>query len=198
MNSLQNKRIDYYKIYTKKPGLSTDTRAAMFAVLPFAAVAVVAAVLIAGKYVSLRGLQSQIEEERAYLAEPSVAADYEEYLNLHVVHSALSDVDGDLLATMDALHTYPEISSALFERVFASADETISITSFSYDETTTALLINGSSRDVYDASGFARALESVSNFSDVTYTGYQSGTDSSYYFTLQCRLAGSAAEEAQN
>lgn len=198
MNSLQNKRIDYCKVYSKKPGLSTDTRALLVAVLPFAAIAIVAAVVLAGKYLNLRGLQTQIDAENAYLADASVAADYEEYSSLYSEYSVLTDIADDLRTTMETLRSYPEISSDLFERVLSSADETISVTSFSYDEASMLLLINGSSRDVADASDFAHALESVSNFSAVTYTGYQSGTDSSYYFTMQCYLAGTATEEAQN
>lgn len=189
MTTLKAKRIDYVKVYNKKPELSQDKRARLTAVLPFAIIAVLAAVLFGFKYNTLRGLQKQIDADAAYVADAENAKQYSQYLDLYYQYENVTNIKTDLKSVTDALATYPEFGSSLFRDITAAAGGNIAVSSYSYDKTTGLLAVYGSSANVTDAAAFAKALEGVGGIASVTYTGYENDSTGRYYFTMQCLLA---------
>ncbi|MEG2233920.1 MAG: hypothetical protein RRZ42_04715 [Oscillospiraceae bacterium] len=199
MRALKQKEINYYKIFNQKPELSDKRKKYISMIAPIAAITFLGAVVLSVQLNQINSVKKQVSAEKAYLNDRTNTAKYEEYNKLYLQVAEINVITEDMRAAVAAINSFPQIRSEIFGSIYAYAGKTISISSIQYDENSAKILITGSSKDVFDASSFAASLERIEAFYSIDYTGYQSGNDNRYFFTMECTVNGTEIipEEAE-
>lgn len=184
MNSLKSKNINFYKVYTRKPGKDDKKGVNLLLVLPPLALALALAGVCYMNSRSLETIKKQCEQNNVYLNDPNVAAQYSEYEAKMSELTQATLRNRQFAAANTALGSYPKVDSSVINAVAEAAGETVKVIAYEYSDDTGALSIQAVTKDVNEPAAFSKRLEGTGKFMSVSYFGYElqeSGDYAGYY-----------------
>lgn len=130
------------------------------------------------------------ERELATLNEriAQLSPTYDEALALSERFNALNSEYANLYMGRIIFTVYPELDNALFNSINACTQGRFTIDTYTYDETERLLTLEAQVDFVNEVPGFAERLRDTELFELVSYTGYTSDDDGTYYCTVYCVL----------
>ncbi|MDR1495434.1 MAG: hypothetical protein LBS67_00730 [Clostridiales Family XIII bacterium] len=111
----------------------------------------------------------------AYVEDPEIQAQYNASL-ADQQEASVARVNSQALAgAVEAINSYPDMTSADFKKLFAIAEGKVDMTNIMYDRTSGILSFNGSCGSATRIPIFIADLRASGAFSDVNYSGYAGG-----------------------
>jgi hypothetical protein len=193
MASHQKKDFNFYQRYQQKP-------ARKWGFWPIYTVVMVLFVLVASGasywfYAENKTIQTEIRDlERSYLENPLALAAQSEVLTLREKLLEANTQTANLMAAFTAIESYPQANWYLIQKIFALADENITITLSSFQAQNGIFDITAVSKKVNSIPNFIRRAQNSGLFESVIYTGYGASEDA-YSIFFQCVLHSSAGKE---
>jgi hypothetical protein len=143
-------------------------------------VAIVLAVGMAGFFLYATtlnaNLQRQIEKLLTVVPDPSAQRQIAEAERATQAAAAMQEEAYALVAPLDNLATYPDLTSEDFRKIFNLAGNSVVINDIGYSRETGILTFNATCGSVRGVPIFMRGLRNSGIFRDVSYSGYTGGT----------------------
>lgn len=190
------KRIDLYGVFLEsgKNGQACGSLSRHL-LLP-AMVFLICAALTGGVWVWGGMLQRQVASLQDWIWEDGIQQSYQKAKDLE---EQLLEIQGAIAAaerTEENLSVYPELSSAVLERLEAVGGSQVDLQVSGYDAETGVLTFRAGSPEVIDIPSYIEKLRDTGLFHTVDYTGY-SYDNEWYTLSLSCTMEGEVSERAR-
>ena len=191
---LKKKNINFYAAFYRKPAADRATvKKRLIYGIPggIAAVMLVSGGVIYGQIIYHNIKINEIVE---YLEQPEIAESYKEAATVAADKAAFESEVKYFTAINDQLGTYPVFSSDDITRIYGAAAGEVSLKAFSYDSQTGVVTLSAEAPKLDYAAQTAASLRNLGLFSEVQYSGYETGTQGVYSFEIFCVMKGGEVE----
>lgn len=192
MRALKARNINFVERIGDDPRRDEQDRKRLTFIAPLAVFAVVLLVFV-GYFQLYRipALNAEYEAAADYLANPDIAAKYNEYLYHEAEKNALEEDVNNLTAVKNNLATYPEMSVAIYNDFTAKAGAlSVTVEAFSYNRDDGELVLSCVTRNPDAANAYVDTIRGSEYCAKAGYYGYTGGsaTSQEYTFTVTITL----------
>ena len=160
-----------------------------------AGTAALLALVIAGLWFLVNGVERDVREIKNHLNSPGVIAQRDEASSLSMDTARINNLYNAVADQRDETAARPQVSNRLLSTIVRTGGTAVTINGMNFDSDNRVLSVSASSATEYDASSYVEALKRDSLIEDVSYTGYRTGSDGEFIFSIDVKAEGWSEEE---